>query len=142
MAATVLINLDVDDLDQAESFYCRAFGLAVGRRLGPEVVELLGADAPLYLLAKDAGTTAVGASAVSTGASRRDYRRHWTPVHLDFVVQDIEAALDRALAAGATAESEIRTHAWGRIVQLADPFGHGLCLLQFLNRGYDELVEG
>ena len=27
----------------------------------------------------------------------------------------------------------------GRIVQLADPFGHGWCLLQFLGRGYDEL---
>lgn len=134
MAATVLINLDVDDIERAESFYCRAFGLSVGRRLGPEVVELLGADAPLYLLAKEAGST-------TAGHARRDYRRHWTPVHLDFVVPDVEAALARALEAGATAEGEIRTHVWGRIVQLADPFGHGLCLLQFLNRGYDELLE-
>ena len=23
---------------------------------------------------------------------------------------------------------------------LADPFGHGLCLIQFLGRGYDEIV--
>jgi hypothetical protein len=28
----------------------------------------------------------------------------------------------------------------GRIVTVADPFGNGLCLLQFLNRGYDEIA--
>jgi hypothetical protein len=26
-------------------------------------------------------------------------------------------------------------------VVLADPFGHGLCLIQFLGRGYDEIAE-
>jgi hypothetical protein len=25
-------------------------------------------------------------------------------------------------------------------VVLADPFGHGVCLIQFLNRGYDEVA--
>ncbi len=44
MAATALINIDVDDLERAVSFYTAAFGLKVGRRLGPSVVELLGAD--------------------------------------------------------------------------------------------------
>jgi len=23
----------------------------------------------------------------------------------------------------------------------ADPFGHGFCLIQFLNRGYDEIAD-
>jgi hypothetical protein len=23
---------------------------------------------------------------------------------------------------------------------MADPFGHGICILQFLNRGYDEIA--
>ena len=27
-----------------------------------------------------------------------------------------------------------------RIVRLADPCGHGWCLLQFVNRGYDEIA--
>lgn len=136
MAASVLINIDVDDIDRAEAFYARAFGLTAGRRLGPEVVELLGAGAPVYLLAKPGGSRATEAS-----AQRRDYRRHWTPVHLDFVVEDIEAALERAREAGATTESEIRDHDWGRIAQLADPFGHGVCLLQFRGRGYDEIAS-
>ena len=47
---------------------------------------------------------------------------------------------ERALAAGATKEGLIREASWGRIVQLADPFGHGWCLLQFLGRGYDEIA--
>ncbi len=31
---------------------------------------------------------------------------------------------------------------YGRIAMLADPFGHGFCLLQFSARGYDALLEG
>jgi predicted enzyme related to lactoylglutathione lyase len=56
-------------------------------------------------------------------------------------VDDIEAALARALAAGAQAESEIRAEAWGKIVVIADPFGHGLCLIEFQGRGYDEVAD-
>lgn len=73
-------------------------------------------------------------------AQTRDYRRHWTPVHLDFVVPDLAAALARARDAGATLEGEPRTANWGRIATLADPFGHGFCLLEFRGRGYDEIA--
>lgn len=129
----VLINLDVPDLDAAEALYARAFGLRTGRRFGADVVELLGAQAPLYLLRKPAGSTAAAAAA-------RDYARHWMPVHLDVVVGDLDAALARAEAAGLVREGEVREARWGRIVQLADPYGHGWCLLQFQNRGYDEIA--
>ena len=61
-------------------------------------------------------------------------------MHLDVVVDDLDAALARALAAGARAETAVRKEAWGRIVVLADPFGHGLCIIQFHGRGYDEIV--
>ncbi|HKM73690.1 MAG TPA: VOC family protein [Stellaceae bacterium] len=79
----------------------------------------------------------------SPGAAddRRRYERHWTPVHLDVVVDDLGAALARALAAGARAETVIRVEAWGKIVMLADPLGHGLCVIEFLGRGYDEIPE-
>jgi hypothetical protein len=29
---------------------------------------------------------------------------------------------------------------WGKIAMLADPFGHGVCLIQFVGRGYDEIA--
>jgi len=44
-----------------------------------------------------------------------------------------------AIEAGATIEGEIQTHNWGRIAHMADPFGHGICFIQFLGRGYDEI---
>lgn len=132
----LLVNIDVDDLRKAIAFYTSAFGLKVGRRFGRNAAELLGRSAPLYLLAQPAGSRATA----STG-QRRDYARHWTPVHLDFVVDDIDAAVRRALDAGATQEAPVATHVWGRLALMADPFGNGFCLVQFLGRGYDEIAE-
>ena len=128
-----LINIDVPDLAAAEAFYSEAFGLHKGRRLGSQVLEMLGCTAPLYLLQKASGS-------IGAGDSARDYQRHWMPVHVDVVVDDLEPALARALKAGALQEGDIREANWGRIVQIADPFGHGWCLLQFLGRGYDEIT--
>jgi predicted enzyme related to lactoylglutathione lyase len=131
---SLLVNLDVDDLERGVAFYTAAFDLRRGRRFGEDGVELLGGSSPIYLLAKAAGSPA------HPGGDLRDYRRHWTPVHLDFVVVSLEEALARALAAGAVAESEIRSAAWGRMVQLADPFGHGVCLLELTAAGYDAIA--
>jgi len=130
----LLVNIDVPDLAAAIAFYSEAFGLTVTRRLGPSVAELESSSARLYLLEKAEGS-------VGAGRDLRRYGRHWTPVHLDVVVDDLDAALARAVRAGASAETEIRNESWGRIAQLADPFGHGFCMIEFLGRGYDELVD-
>jgi predicted enzyme related to lactoylglutathione lyase len=130
----LLVNIDVDDLEKATRFYCDGLGLRVGRRF-EGWTELVGAAAPIYLLPKAAGTS------VSPGTDqRRTYRRHWTPVHLDFVVPDIRKALERAVAAGAKVESDVSEHAYGKLALMADPFGNGFCLLQFTGRGYDEIT--
>jgi predicted enzyme related to lactoylglutathione lyase len=133
---TALINIDVDDLPRAIAFYTGAFGLTLGRRFGDAGVELLGASSPIYLLVKAPGT----AASATTGELRR-YERHWTPVHVDFVVADLDAALETALAAGAALDDPPASHVWGRIAHLADPFGHGFCLIEFLGRGYDEIAS-
>ncbi|HET7203425.1 MAG TPA: VOC family protein [Steroidobacteraceae bacterium] len=132
----LLVNLDVDDLDRAVRFYSEAFDLKIGRRFGSFGVELLGSTAPIYLLVKAAGSTPTPSS-----DSRRSYERHWTPVHLDFVVDDADAAAARAVAAGAVLERPVATHAWGRLAVMADPFGHGFCFVQFLGRGYDAVAD-
>lgn len=129
----LLLNIDVPDLPAAERFYGEAFGLRRGRRFGDDALEMLGAEIPVYLLHKAAGTPAAE-------ASMRDYTRHWSPLHGDVVVEDLDAALIRAVAAGAIQEGAVREAGWGRIVQLADPFGHGWCLVQFEGRGYDEIA--
>jgi len=133
----ILINIDVPDLEHAIGFYQRAFGLTLHRRLGPNAAEMLGAEAPIYLLEKAAGTPAASAA-----RQTRDYARHWTPVHLDVVVEDVDRAVEQAVAAGARLEDPAVSHAWGRIAHLSDPYGHGICILQFLGQGYDELSGG
>ncbi len=131
-----LVNIDVDDLEKAVRFFSSAFGLRAGRRFGRFGVEMLGGPAPIYLLAKLPGTPAA-----DTTSQRRSYERHWTPVHLDFVVDDIEPAVRRAEAAGARLERPITTQAWGKLALMADPFGHGFCFVQFAGGGYDEIAE-
>ena len=129
----ILVNIDVPELKAGIAFYTHAFGLTVKRRLGKQGAELSGRPVPVSLLEKAAGST-------GAAGSRRSYQRHWTPVHLDVVVADLDSAVSRAADAGARIEQAVRTAAWGKIAVLADPFGHGLCLIQFLNRGYDELA--
>jgi predicted enzyme related to lactoylglutathione lyase len=130
-----LVNVDVDDLEKAIAFYCEVFGLRIGRRFGSGAIELLGSSAPIYLLAKPAGGPVTPAT-----EHRRDYSRHWTPVHLDFVVDDIAAAVERATSAGAKLEAPVRTGDWGDLALMSDPFGHGFCFVKFRGRGYDEIA--
>src|SRR5574341_851242 len=135
--ARLIVNVDVDDLDRAVRFYTTALGLRVGRRFTGGGIELLGAEAPIYMLVARPGTPPFpGAQVV------RDYGRHWTPVHLDFAVDDLDAAVRRAVEAGAKLEVHLERAAWGRGAVLADPFGNGFCLLQFEGRGYDEIATG
>lgn len=131
----MLINIDVDDLERAERFYTTALGLRTGRRFDSDMLELLGASSRIYLLAK-----APGSQATASADLNRSYERHWTPVHIDFVVDDIEAAVRRALDAGAVLEHPVSSGNWGRLAVMADPFGHGFCLVQFTGRGYDEIA--
>ena len=130
---TLLLNIDVPDVETALRFYTMAFDLKVGRRFGADFVELLGWPAPVYLLTKAAGT-------IGAGGDPRRYSRHWTPFHPDIVVDDVDAAVERAVAAGAKLEAPAKDAAYGRIAMLADPFGHGFCMIEMNERGYDALL--
>lgn len=133
----LILNIDVPDLPRAEAFYCSAFGLRSARRLGATILELLGGAVPIYLLLKgDASAPFAGAS------SLRTYARHWTPLHLDLTVADLEASRLRVLAAGATQEGPAEVHPRGKLAMFSDPFGHGFCLIEFSNKGYDEIACG
>ncbi len=130
----LLVNVDVDDLEKAIEFYSTALGLRLSRRLfDGSVAEMTGASSTIQLLLKPAGS-----SPVSSASVRRGYERHWTPVHLDFAVEDISIAVERAIRAGAMLEGQVESHAWGHLATFSDPFGHGFCILQFAGRGYDE----
>jgi predicted enzyme related to lactoylglutathione lyase len=132
----LLVNIDVDDLERAEAFYIEALGLRAGRRFGVDGVELLGANARVYLLVKPSGS-----SPFAGARAPRTFDRHWTPVHLDFVVDDLDGAVGRAVGAGARLENR-GDHAWGSIAYCSDPFGHGFCLIRFTTLGYDAIATG
>lgn len=136
MSERVLINIDVPDIAAGEAFYTAAFGLRRGRRLGDDFLELRGWPVDVYLLRKAAG------SEVAPGArtAARTYQRHWTPVHIDVVVADLDAALARAVGAGAILEAPVGEEPYGRLALLGDPFGHGVCLLELNERGYDAIA--
>ncbi len=110
MPAGIMINIDVADLDRATAFYAAVLDVKVGRRLGPDIVELVGGAVPLYLIATPAGTAAGPAT-----NDRRRYTRHWTPVHLDVVVADLDKAVQvcarrRCDARRSTGDTQLGPH--------------------------------
>ncbi|MDQ3036412.1 MAG: VOC family protein [Myxococcota bacterium] len=132
----LFVNVDVPSIADAARFYVAALGFRVGRTMGPDMIELLGLEVPIYLLEKPARSGAVP----DTDAIARTYARHWTPVHMDIVVDAIEPAVARADAAGAVRESDITEHAYGRMALYSDPWGNGFCLLEMNARGYDAIT--
>jgi catechol 2,3-dioxygenase-like lactoylglutathione lyase family enzyme len=133
----IRICIDVNDMERAVAFYTEGLGLHCGRRFQSGFVELLGAGSPIDLLLQTEGSRPLPGNVAT-----RSFQRHWTPVHLDFVVDDIDAAVARLLQHGAVLEQPVTDRVWGRIAGLADPFGHGIDLLQFTGRGYDAIPSG
>lgn len=118
-------SVDVPNLEEGIRFYTKAFGFEKVAAPVPGVVVLKAGATNLCLLEKAAGTTPSPAS-----TDRRRYERHWTPVHLDIHVNDLKAALEQALSAGAKQERLFENTEHGSAAFCSDPFGHGFCLLE------------
>jgi predicted enzyme related to lactoylglutathione lyase len=130
VSVRVIVNIDVPELAAAIEFYEAAVGAKVTRLLDDDVAELEYGSSQLYLLCKQTGSKATPAGDV------RESARHWTPVHADFVVDDLDAAVARALSAGAKRESERIDWRGSKCVTFSDPFGHGFCLIEFAGDRY------
>ncbi len=120
------ITIDVDDLERAVEFYCEGLGLSLVERSSDWArVELNGQT--FWICRFGAG---------QHGPISRDFRRHWTPVHLDFIVDDVDKAVERALAAGGRLDGEVRRNELepigcrSDVANLSDPAGNGVDLLQ------------
>jgi predicted enzyme related to lactoylglutathione lyase len=130
----VIVNIDVPELAPAIDFYGAALGLKLNRIMEEDVAELLGASCVIYLLQNPAGSNPANSSTLA-----RNYSRHWTPVHMDFVVDDVNKAARRALDAGAIQESECIEWNGSKCITFADPFGHGFCIIEFEGETYGEI---
>ena len=122
MNSKVSVSIDVPDMGQALDFYTQALGCDFEKKYSGEwqVVSLDSLD--IHLQKKEAGT-------IGAGEHRRDYERHWTPVHLDFTVDDIHPVCAAIVKFGGRVESQSFTeHA--DIACCADPFGNGFCVIR------------
>lgn len=122
---SVSISIDVPHLEEGVRFYAEAFGFEKFASPAPGVALLHAENLNICLLEKNPGSRAASGT-----ADLRRYERHWTPVHLDIHVTDLEAALAKALQAGAKQENLFKNAEHGSAAFCSDPFGHGFCLLE------------
>ena len=125
---------EVIDLDRGIEFYCGGLGLTHKRQLSPRWVELAGAHLPTFLLADRPAMAELGTTTVP-----RDFGRHWTPVHLDFIVSNLDEIVERLCGLGASLDREVQIREYGRMANMADPFGNGFDLIEFSGSGYDNV---
>jgi len=122
---SIEVCIDVPDLARGVRFYASAFGFSKVAEPYPGVATLKAGTTAITLLEKREHSK----PSPNTKDVRR-YDRHWTPVHLDFHVNDLKAALDKAVSAGAIKEQLFEDPEHGSIAFCADPFGNGFCLLE------------
>jgi predicted enzyme related to lactoylglutathione lyase len=132
MTARVIVNIDVPELAPAIDFYEKAVGVRLSRLLDDDVAELRYGSTVLYFLCKPEAS-----DATPVHGHVRTFTRHWTPVHVDFVVDDLDAAVARATAAGAQRESDRIDWRGSKCVTFSDPFGHGFCVIEFAGDRYE-----
>jgi PhnB protein len=113
------LHLVVEDVPAAVDFYQRALGAQLTRELHlPDgsiaTADLLVEGLLIALAAPVPGTSL--ATPRSTGTSVAAYR---------FTVPDVDAAMERAVSAGATVHAPVRDAFWGvRTGEFLDPSGH------------------
>ena len=79
--------------------------------------------------AHGAPTLSATAGTFAAGEHRRDYKRHWTPVHLDFTVEDIRPMCTSIEEYGGCVEAQSLSEQ-ADIAHCADPFGNGFCVIR------------
>ena len=111
------VSIDVPRLDEGLRFYRDALGLCEIARPAPTYVILKCGDSQIGLAEKSGGSR----PAVGTDDVRR-YERHWTPVHIDFHVDDFEVFLAKAVNARAKCEQKFEglTRPTARALLLCD----------------------
>ena len=124
------VSIDVPKLEDGLRFYREAFGLAEIARPVATYAILNCGDRHIGMIEKPAGTKpAIGSNDI------RRYDRHWTPVHIDFHVDDFAAVLAQALRAGAMCEQKFELAGRPPIAFCSDPFGNGFCIVGKQNDG-------
>lgn len=121
---SVHVSIDVPSLEAGLRFYGAVFGFVETQRPFPTMAILDANNLTVCMHEKAAGTK----SSASSGEVRH-YERHWTPVHLDLHVHDLDVVLGKVRAEGGSVESEFRTEGPRPVAFCSDPFGNGFCVI-------------
>jgi len=121
---SVHLSIDVPNLEAGLRFYGNVFGFREKARPFP-TMAILDANNLTVCMHEKAG----GTKSSPGGSDVRRYERHWTPVHVDVHVEDLDAALEKLRAEGGLVETEFRTEGPMPVAFCSDPFGNGFCVI-------------
>ncbi len=119
----ISVSIDVTDLKRAEEFYIEVLGCKKVRDQGSSMSVITTENCDIYLQEKEAGTKAIPSSDIV-----RDYKRHWTPVHIDFLADNVDDIVEKVIQLGGLHEGG-ESGDWGAIAYCSDPFGNGFCII-------------
>ena len=119
----VSISIDVSDLKKAENFYIEALWCNKIRNQGSNMVVLWTDNVDIYLQKKESWTKPTKLDSII-----RDYKRHWTPIHLDFLCDNVDERVKKVINLWWEHEGW-ESWEWGSIAYCIDPFGNGFCLI-------------
>lgn len=119
----ITVSIDVPNLEKAEIFYIQALGCTKLRDQGAGMSVLSTENCDIYLQEKENGSEPIPIDGVV-----RDYKRHWTPVHLDFLAENVDDIVKKVVEHGGSHEGG-ESGEWGSIAHCADPFGNGFCVI-------------
>ncbi len=122
----ISVSIDVPDLEAGTTFYVSALGCTRLRAQGKDMVVLSAGNADIYLMQRSVASNPASAASADL---ERTYERHWTPVHLDFLTDDVDGSVARIVLAGGVHEGGEEGD-WGAIAHCSDPFGNGFCVIR------------
>ena len=119
---TVNVRYMVDDVDAAVAFYTRLFGFTVNTDFAPAFADVIRGNLRLLL----SGPTSSAGRPMPDG--RKPGPGGWNRLH--FIVDDVEAEVDRLRGEGVSFRNEIVTGPGGKQILLEDPAGNPIELFQ------------
>ena len=118
----VSVRYMVDDVDQAIDFYTQYFGFEPGHNASPAFAEVSRGNLRLLL----AGPKSSAGRPMPDG--RKPEPGGWNRIH--FIVDDIDAEVERLRAAGLGFRNDIVTGPGGKQILVDDPSGNPIELFQ------------
>ena len=118
----VHVRYMVDDVDSAVDFYTRHFGFTVGTNASPAFADVTRGHLRVLL----SGPTSSAGRPMPDGGKPQP--GGWNRIH--FVVDDIEAEVQRLRTAGVHFRNDIISGPGGRQILLEDPAGNPIELFQ------------